>query len=148
SLTYLLGHHLGTRTVSLYDKISDPQVREIMVATRNAAYANRNPYWTTWYSRPDLMRATGLSAVQLAQYMQTIHTRLIMAHPLAYLEEVARAFCHFWSPDLPERSNRLPLVQGLSMVTQIVLCMAFWLSVILWAGLTMGSRFLRIPDWL
>jgi hypothetical protein len=148
SLTYLLGHHLGTRTVTLYDKIPDPQVRNIMVTTRNAAYVDRNPYWTTWYTRPELMRVKNLGPVALAGYMAGIHLRLILTHPLAYMEEVARAFCHFWTPDLPEAANRRPLVQFASMTTQVVLCAAFWLVFVLWAGLSMGRLFLPIPAWL
>jgi hypothetical protein len=147
-LTYLLGHHLGTRTVTLYDKIPDPQVRDIMVSTRNAAYLHRNPYWTTWYARAELMRVKNLGPVALARYMAAIHLRLIVTHPLAYVEEAARAFCHFWSPDLPEASNRSPVVQFASMITQVVLCAAFWLAFVLWAGLSMARLFLPIPNWL
>jgi hypothetical protein len=147
-LTYLLGHHLGTRTVTLYDKIPDPQVRDIMVSTRNDAYVHRNPYWTTWYTRQDLMRAKGLSPVPLARFMEKIHVHLILTHPLAYVEEVARAFCHFWSPDLPEQANRSAMVQLVSMGTQVLLCAAFWLAMVLWAGLSMGRLFLAIPEWL
>jgi hypothetical protein len=147
-LTYLLGYHLGTKTVTLYDKIEDPRIRNVMVAARNDAYLYSNPYWTTWYSRSELMQITGMSTVQLAQHMQRIHVRLILGHPLAYVEEVARAFCHFWSPDLPEQSNRSPSVQAVSMATQVVLCTAFWLATILWAGLAMGTQFLRMPAWL
>jgi hypothetical protein len=148
SLTYLLGYHLGTKTVTLYEKIDDPQIRDIMVAARNDAYLNRNQYWATWYSRSDLMAATGLSRIALAGRMQKIHLRLIAAHPLAYLEEVARALCHFWSPDLPEQSSRPAPVQFVSMVTQLALCGVFWLTMVLWAGLSMGRFFLKIPEWL
>jgi hypothetical protein len=148
NLTYLLGHHLGTRTVALYDQIADPQVRDIMVSTRNSAYVHRNPYWTTWYTRRELMRVKQMGAVALAQYMQTIHLRLIRAHPLAYVDEVARAFCNFWSPDLPEQANRLAAVRSASMAAQVLLCAAFWMTVVLWTGLGMGRLFLPIPQWL
>jgi hypothetical protein len=147
-LTYLLGHHLGTRTVALYDEIPDPQVRDVMVSTRNAAYVEGNPYWTTWYTRADLMRIKGLSPVRLAGYMQKIHLRLIVTHPLAYLEEAARAFLHFWSPELPAQTNRSAVIHLISAVTQVLVCAAFWLSIILWAGLSMGRLFLAVPEWL
>jgi hypothetical protein len=147
-LTYLLGHHLGTRTVPLYEEIPDPQVRDVMVSTRNAAYPRRNPYWTTWYTRADLMRIKGLSPVHLAGYMEKIHLRLILTHPLAYLEEATRAFVHFWSPELPAQTNRSVVIHLISAVTQVLVCAAFWLSIILWAGLSMGRLFLAAPEWL
>jgi hypothetical protein len=150
NLTYLLGFHLGTRTVTLFDDIRDPQVRQIMVATRNAAYGdpNRVVYWTTNYTRSELMRVTDKSPAELARFMLGIHLSLIRHHPLAYLEEVGRANVHFWFPDLSRQTNTRPAVAFVSMLTQMLLSIMFWLAFLVWAGLSLAGVFMRIPDWL
>lgn len=150
NLTYMLGFHLGTRTVSLFEDIPDQQVRDVMVATRNAAYGDpsKNPTWTTLYTRPALMKMLGKSPAELARYMKSIHLHLILTHPLAYLEEVGRAFVHFWFPDLSRATNRQPLLRLVSTGTQLALAAVFWLTFLLWAGLSLGRLALPVPAWL
>jgi hypothetical protein len=148
SLTYLLGHHLGTKTVSLFDDIPDKQVRDIMVSTRNDAYVHRNPYWTTWYTRETLMKVKDMTPVQLAKYMQKIHMHLILTHPLAYVEEFLRTFARFWLPDAPAQTNHGAILRLVSLGTQLALCIAFWFIFVFWAGLLLGRLVLPIPEWL
>jgi hypothetical protein len=149
-LTYDLGYHLGTRTVDLFEDIPDPAVRQVMVATRNESYGdpNRNPIWTSLYTRPELMRITGKSAPELAHYMQRIHMRLILGHPLAYAEEVGRALLHFWLPDLSKPTNGLRPVRLVSMATQLVLSALFLTLAVMWGGLAMGRLLLPVPEWM
>jgi hypothetical protein len=139
-----------TRTVTLFDDIPDPQVREIMVATRNAAYGdpNRVVYWTTNYTRPELMRVTGKSPAELARFMLGIHLSLIRRHPFAYLEEVGRANVHFWFPDLSRQTNTPRAVAFVSTLTQMLLSIMFWPAFLVWSGLSLAGVFMRIPDWL
>jgi hypothetical protein len=150
NLTYLLGFHLGTRTVALFDDIPDAEIRHVMVATRNAAYADpeRNPLWTTLYTRPELMRITGKSAPELARHMLKIHLRLILRHPLAYLEEAGRGELRFWLPDLSKRTNQVGVVRLISMGTQLTLSAVFLALCVLWAGLSMGRLLLPVPAWM
>ncbi len=150
NLTYNLGIHLGTRTVTLFDDIPDPLVRRIMVTSRNAAFGNpnRNIYWTTDNTRGELMQATGKSPAALAKYMLGIHLYLIRHHPLAYLEEVGRACVHFWFPDLSRLTNGLAVVALISVLTQLLLTVMFWFTFVVWAGLSIGRIFMPIPDWL
>ena len=148
SLTYLLGHHLGTKTVSLFDDIPDKQVRDIMVSVRNDAYVHRNPYWTTWYTRETLMKVKDMTPVQLAKYMQKIHMHLILTHPLAYVEEFLRTFARFWLPDAPAQTNHGAILRLVSLGTQLALCIAFWFIFVFWAGLLLGRLVLPIPEWL
>lgn len=150
NLTYDLGFHLGTRTVTLFADIPDPRVRRVMIETRNEAYANpeKNPIWTSLYTRPELMRMLGMTAPELARYMRTIHLRLIAGHPLAYLEEVGRAQVHFWLPDLSKPTNSMAAVRAISAVTQLGVSAAFWIVAVLWAGLSLGRLVLPVPAWL
>ena len=151
NLTYDLGFHVGTRTVTLFEDIPDPQVRRVMVETRNAAYGdpNRNPIWTSLYTRPELMKLTGKTAPELAGYMLQIHLHLILGHPLAYLEEVGRATIHFWLPDLSKRTNRRAAVRVVSTATQLTLSALFLALAVLWTGLGMARRLLPpAPAWL
>ncbi len=121
-----------------------------MVASRNAAYGNpnRNIYWTTDNTRDELMQATGKSAAALAKYMLGIHLYLIRNHPLAYLEEVGRASVHFWFPDVSKQTNGPGVVRLITMLTQLLLSMIFWLTFVVWAGLSIGRIFMPIPQWL
>jgi hypothetical protein len=150
NLTYDLGFHLGTRTVDLFEDIPDPQVRRIMVETRDRAYGDpdRNPIWTSLYTRPELMRLKGMSMPELARYMEHVHLRLIAGHPVAYLEQVGRGLVHFWLPDLSKPTNRNGAVRTLCGGTQLALSAAFLLLAVLWGGLEMGRLALPLPQWL
>jgi hypothetical protein len=150
NLTYTLGYHFGTRTVDLFDDIPDPQVRNIMVAARNQAYADhsRSVYWTTHFTRHALMQATGKSPAALARYMLGIHLYLIRTHPLAYLEEVGRGLVHIWFPEVARPTNRPAPVYLISILTQGTLTILFWLTFVVWAGLSLASLFMPIPNWL
>jgi hypothetical protein len=150
NLTYNLGWHLGTRTYNLFEYIPDPAVRRVMVSTRNATYTdpNRSPIWATFYTRPELMRMLGMSAPQLAHYMQGVHLRLIAGHPLAYVEEVGRAQVRFWLPDVSKQTNRIGVVALADAATQLALSATFLALVVLWAGLAMGRAVLAAPPWM
>jgi hypothetical protein len=150
NLTYDLGFHLGTRTVTLFDDIPDPEVRRVFVTTRNAAYADptRNPIWTSLYTRPELMRLTGKSAPELARYLTKMHLRLIAGHPLAYVEEVEHGLAHFWLPQPARRTNQTAALRVLSTATQLALSGLFLTLAVLWVGLAMGSLVLPMPSWL
>jgi hypothetical protein len=150
SITYDLAWHLGTRTYNLFEDIPNPAVRRIMVTTRNAAYGDpaKNPMWTTNYTRPELMKTMGMSAPELARYMQKVHLRLILGHPLAYLEEVGRAQVHFWLPDLTRQTNEIAVVRLANTVTQLALAVVFLTLAVFWAGLGMGRVLLREPAWM
>ncbi len=150
NLTYDLGWHLGTRTYTVFEDIPDPAVRRVMVSTRNAAYGdpNRNPIWTSLYTRPELMRITGKTAPELAHYMQRIHLHLMLTHPLAYLEEAGRGEVHFWFPDLTRQTNQIPAVRLLSTATQLALSGVFLALAVFWAGMAMGRLVLPVPAWM
>jgi len=149
-LTYTVGFHLGTRTVTLYEDIPDRQLRDVLVATRNAAYGhpNRNIYWTSLYTRDELGRMKGMTRQQLARYERDVFLRLILGHPLAYLEEVGRGFVHFWFPDLSKQTNQGRALRAVSMAAQVGLAYVFWPVFVVWAGLGLGRRALPVPEWL
>jgi hypothetical protein len=148
-LTYFLGYHLGTRTVSVYEDIPDKEVRQIMIESRNHAIeTGGNPLWTTWETRQRLMDVKHLSAVELAKYMKRVHLNLIRNHLNAYFLEVGRTFVYFWSPNMPSETNRLLLIKLLTFSVQAALSICFALCCIFAAGLFLGRLLLAIPEWI
>ena len=150
NLTYDLAWHLGTRTYTVFEDIPNPAVRHVLVTTRNASYGdpNLNPIWTSLYTRSELMRVMGKTAPELAHYMQGVYLHLILAHPLAYLEEVGRAQVHFWFPELTKQTNQIAAVRLVSTATQLALVGAFLALAVLWAGLSLGRMVMPVPAWM
>jgi 4-amino-4-deoxy-L-arabinose transferase-like glycosyltransferase len=60
-----------------------------------------------WEARNELKQTTGMNDVQLSRLLVAISLRLIISHPIGYLETVWRSFKRFWRPPVYARGCNL-----------------------------------------
>ncbi len=87
-ITPLFAVNLGTRTADFWEQIPDPLVRELLLLKREEMRAAGLNYRWAGHDRKSLLAATGLNAVDLANYLTKIHLQLILDNPLRYLKVV------------------------------------------------------------
>jgi hypothetical protein len=62
-----MGYSLGTRTTSVYDRIADPDLREIVVRNRNRIFVTSGHITQTWYAVRKELTEKGMDPQEVAR---------------------------------------------------------------------------------
>jgi hypothetical protein len=139
------GYQLANSTVALYEYIDNPIARDELLEARNEMNAeNLPPNFAIWRAQPILQQRLGLSEAELGRFLLRINLHLIVHHPEAYLEQIARTANADWFPYTTkvEASNN-PILKGSWYGLQILIVGMFFLESMVLAGLFVGSWILN-----
>jgi len=112
TLSTLTGYHLTQYSGPYLDEAppADRSVADVFFREEQAfvqAHHGRH-IDAFWAARPRLLESTGLTDAQLSRVFLRISTRLILAHPRAYLAAVWWSWQVFWRPPLYSHGLNLP----------------------------------------
>jgi hypothetical protein len=106
SLTPLLGFNLTNRTAPFVERLPDEyaDVREVIIRYRDEKLvepgSSHTGYQYIWAAEPELVRLTGLTKLELSDYLVELNLLLIRQAPLTYLAEVAQSSGLYWMPHI------------------------------------------------
>ncbi len=140
ALTNGMGYHLGTRASEVYERIEDPELREVVVRHRNQLYVNRGQVSQTWYGVRKELIAKGMDRQEMARLAQRENTRLILRSPLAYLQTVCQSFGYYVQPFItPLVAAFGPAQYGFALLTLLLEILFVLLQVAIWGGWMMSQ---------
>jgi hypothetical protein len=139
ALTNGMGYSLGTRTTSVYDRIADPELREIVVRNRNQIFATSGHITQTWYAVRKELTEKGMDPQEVARIAQRENMRLIKISPFAYLQQVCQSFGYYFQPFLTPLLEAFgPLRYGFAVMTEAILAIFLLVQMTLWGGWITG----------
>jgi 4-amino-4-deoxy-L-arabinose transferase-like glycosyltransferase len=106
--TGTLGRNLADLCPNLYEEIPDPTMRRLFVEARNDAYVHgRAVEWAHYKAYDQLMLERHLKPEELEPFMRAQLTRVVLGHPVQYLQAVSASVTRFVFPS----TANLPLMR-------------------------------------
>jgi len=139
------GYQFTNSTVALYEYIDNPIAREELLEARSEMIAEKlPPNFAVWRAQPILQQRLGLSEAELGRFLLRMNLRLIVHHPEAYLEQIARTANANWFPYTTKLvTSNNPILRACWYALQILIVGMFLLELIVLAGLSVGSWILN-----
>jgi hypothetical protein len=144
-LTPFLAESLTTRTVKFIERLPDEYaaVRELLIRHRNAVMVKRGSghgayNYINEARRHDLVELTGLTGVELSQYLLHLNFVMIARAPLQYVHEVVSTLPTFWFPTYGSAVSYPRGVQIVWAVLHFVLVGCFLFQFVVLTGLVLS----------
>lgn len=146
ALTNSTGYHLGTRTITVLDRISDPELKELAIQARNDLFTSGGNHTQTWYRVRRELKNRGVSELDAARRVQKETTRLILTSPLAYVAIVMEAFPRYLQPFQSRLTASGAKALPFSALHFVLIGAFFLVQVVVWGGYLM-ARYVGRSDF-
>jgi len=117
SLTTMTGYHLIQHTGSYFEYVPDEyaELRDTYIRYRDAQVAQYGSQVNTiWEAIPEMSQVSGYNFYDLSRVLARISTRLILEHPLLFLQNAWQGWWMFWRTSVYWSADalRLPGLAG------------------------------------
>jgi hypothetical protein len=128
ALTTMTGYHMVQHTGLFFEYVPDEYagLRDIFLKYRDLQFqAHGSPANAIWDAIPEMQQVSGLSFYDLSRTLQRISTRLILAHPFLYLQNVIQGWWFFWRAPVYWQPEALrwpifaPLLESAALVSRL-----------------------------